>query len=212
MNASTDEKFETFMEPENSLESNDNSRSEEENSMGLMFDRDNIEPPIENIEDRSVEKPVSIQEAVKNFEGNENIEDKIETANLHENIAVNLNKIPITKNSDGKYGCRFCDKTFVQAQAAQIHQRIHTGEKPFACRFCDKTFTQSFSVRRHERTHTGEKPFACRYCQYKTSNSGNIKTHERTHNKINTEDKNTDENVKRYSKKAKSAIKSPKTT
>ena len=184
MNASTDEKFETFMEPENSLESNDNSRSEEENSMGLMFDRDNIEPPIENIEDRSVEKPVSIQEAVKNFEGNENIEDKIETANLHENIAVNLNKIPITKNSDGKYGCRFCDKTF----------------------------TQSFSVRRHERTHTGEKPFACRYCQYKPSNSGNIKTHERTHNKINTEDKNTDENVKRYSKKAKSAIKSPKTT
>ena len=96
MNAIADEKFETFLEPEISIEIKNNSKSEEENSLGLMFNRDNNEPSNENIDDRSVEKPVSFQEAVKYFEGNKNIEDKIETANLHEDIAVNLNKVPIT--------------------------------------------------------------------------------------------------------------------
>merc|ERR1719483_1812227 len=44
-----------------------------------------------------------------------------------------------------------------------------------------KKFSQSQSVTIHERIHTGDKPFACRSCNYKTTNSSSLKTHELTH-------------------------------
>ena len=68
-----------------------------------MVDIDNTESSIENIEDisvenleeNSVEDPVSVQEAVKYFEGNKNLDDKVDPSNLYEDITVNLNKATI---------------------------------------------------------------------------------------------------------------------
>ena len=38
--------------------------------------------------------------------------------------------------------CSQCDKAFSCASQCQIHERVHTGEKPFKCKECDKAFTQ----------------------------------------------------------------------
>ena len=161
ISVSANENVETCKEREISIEVKENSKSEQENSLGLMVDTDITEPSIENVGDVTFENPVSVQEAVKYFDGNKTVEDLIESSKIHEDIAVNLNKAPITKNSDGKYGCRFCD--------------FQSNLK--------------FSIKRHEMTHTGEKPFACRYCPYRNS-SGNMKKHEESH-KIPLEDKSS---------------------
>ncbi|GCB71823.1 hypothetical protein scyTo_0006078 [Scyliorhinus torazame] len=46
------------------------------------------------------------------------------------------------------FRCEVCDKSFSQSWSLRVHQRVHTGEKPFRCEY--------------QRIHTGEKPLPCK--------------------------------------------------
>lgn len=37
-----------------------------------------------------------------------------------------------------------------------------TGERPYSCTFCDKTFARQETAIIHQRTHTGQKPYICK--------------------------------------------------
>ena len=65
------------------------------------------------------------------------------------------------------YSCTFCPKRFPHVSLLQIHERVHTGEKPFQCNDCGQCFGSQSSLIKHNRNiHTPEDqmPYKCNEC------------------------------------------------
>ncbi|XP_018587634.1 zinc finger and BTB domain-containing protein 24 [Scleropages formosus] len=77
--------------------------------------------------------------------------------------------------------CEDCGKVFKNHLFLKIHQRTHTGEKPFRCFVCGKGFTQKHTLQVHQRMHTGEKPFVCTVCSKALSTKHSLLEHMNLH-------------------------------
>ncbi|XP_069606255.1 zinc finger protein 182-like [Ranitomeya imitator] len=79
------------------------------------------------------------------------------------------------------YSCSECDQCFKEKSKLIRHQKTHTGEKPHLCSECGKCFTQKSYLVIHQRTHTGEKPYVCSECGKCYAHRSHLVTHQRTH-------------------------------
>ncbi|XP_045070362.1 zinc finger protein 271-like isoform X2 [Coregonus clupeaformis] len=84
-------------------------------------------------------------------------------------------------SKEKRFLCMFCNKGFSCPQKVEIHQRVHTGVKPYSCTQCHMCFAQAGNLKRHQRVHTGVKPFSCTQCPMCFAQAGDLKRHQRVH-------------------------------
>ncbi|XP_058453671.1 zinc finger protein 28-like [Malaya genurostris] len=88
------------------------------------------------------------------------------------------------RHSEATYCCTYCPRKLKTHEAKALHERSHTGEKPFTCRTegCDKRYASITDRRRHEMaSHTGERPHKCSYCLASFVRKRQLTLHERKH-------------------------------
>jgi hypothetical protein len=66
----------------------------------------------------------------------------------------------------GAYKCQICSKVLKTRVHLRRHMhQIHQSNPKFVCEFCQKTFRRKDNLKCHLRIHSGEQPFECKICQ-----------------------------------------------
>ena len=80
------------------------------------------------------------------------------------------------EESQKVFKCKFCDKAFASNQLRNKHENL-AHIKRFPCSSCGKVFSEKTRLLIHNRTHSGEKPYVCEDCGFSCAQKDNLRLH-----------------------------------
>uniref|UniRef100_A0A3B4GPQ7 E4F transcription factor 1 n=1 Tax=Pundamilia nyererei TaxID=303518 RepID=A0A3B4GPQ7_9CICH len=86
-------------------------------------------------------------------------------------------KLMYKVNTEGRYICHLCKKTFKTTNILRTHMKTHSDQKNFSCDLCGTSFRTKGSLIRHNRRHTDERPYRCTLCGQAFRESGALTRH-----------------------------------
>uniref|UniRef100_A0A3B5LGM2 C2H2-type domain-containing protein n=1 Tax=Xiphophorus couchianus TaxID=32473 RepID=A0A3B5LGM2_9TELE len=104
---------------------------------------------------RRVFKVSTSNNHVEKQEATPEVEQKLDCGNVktEANSDVNDNIIYVKKGGKNMLKCSYCGRLFKFLSQLIVHQRIHTGERPFKCPECGKGFTKNSNLNLHLKMH-----------------------------------------------------------
>ncbi|XP_053131653.1 transcription factor E4F1 [Hemicordylus capensis] len=94
-----------------------------------------------------------------------------------EGASMELIKVKLLVNKEGRYVCELCHKTFKTASILKAHMITHSSRKDYECKLCGTSFRTKGSLIRHHRRHTDERPYKCKKCGKSFRESGALTRH-----------------------------------
>lgn len=84
-------------------------------------------------------------------------------------------------SGDKPYQCLSCGTRFNRLENLGQHKRVHTRETPYKCSHCSRLFAHRPSLANHQRLHTAQKPYGCPWCAEMFAQLAAVKSHQRQH-------------------------------
>ncbi|XP_022063123.2 zinc finger protein 91 isoform X1 [Acanthochromis polyacanthus] len=107
---------------------------------------------------------------VENHEASSDAPPKTDCGDADNEANSDSNILYTKKGGKTLLKCGYCDRTFKFLSQFVIHQRIHTGERPFKCKECGKGFSKNSNLNLHLKTHRKSNIYQkCPFCKIKFS-------------------------------------------
>ncbi|XP_073341869.1 uncharacterized protein [Pagrus major] len=134
--------------------------------------------------------PLQKAHPVESHEGSTDTQQKTDCVDTNQegNSNDNVNVVYTKKGGRNLLKCGYCDQTFKFLSQFIIHQRVHTGERPFKCPECGKGFSKNSNLNLHLKTHRKSNIYQkCQFCKIKFSCS-EYASHMKIHEQVPVQD------------------------
>ena len=93
------------------------------------------------------------------------------------------NHIMAIHENNRPFHCSFngCSKSYSNKSRLIVHERTHTGIRPFICQICMKSFNEKGNLKTHLGFDLNQRPFICYECNKSYKTNGHLKDHIEIH-------------------------------